>query len=243
MIFHYIYIIEYLFFSINFIFLSHFLLSMATQLGYSDFSNDQNLSNDNENNYNRNSRESFINRKRRTIKRREGFNNENKKESPSRVNKIKAMMSEDDDEEEDNLANFTSEFNPPPVAESAGGERIDSRDIEQQSSDNIAKQNMSSSITNDNDVSPEGYNNLSGGYTENYVNQFVPYYQNAANVATGNNNNTEITEKLNYLINLIEEQKDEKVGHVAEELILYSFLGVFVIYIVDSFARVGKYVR
>ena len=50
---------------------------MATQLGYSDFSNDQNLSNDNENNYNRNSRESFINRKRRTIKRREGFNNEN----------------------------------------------------------------------------------------------------------------------------------------------------------------------
>ena len=32
------------------------------------------------------------------------------------------------------------------------------------------------------------------------------------------------------------------IGRV-EELILYSFLGVFVIYIVDSFARVGKYVR
>ena len=42
---------------------------------------------------------------------------------------------------------------------------------------------------------------------------------------------------------MIEEQKDEKTGHVTEELVLYSFLGVFVIYVVDSFARVGKYVR
>jgi hypothetical protein len=28
-----------------------------------------------------------------------------------------------------------------------------------------------------------------------------------------------------------------------EEVILYSFLGVFIIFIVDSFARVGKYTR
>ncbi len=28
-----------------------------------------------------------------------------------------------------------------------------------------------------------------------------------------------------------------------EELVLYTFLGVFVIFVVDSFARVGKYVR
>ena len=39
------------------------------------------------------------------------------------------------------------------------------------------------------------------------------------------------------------EQKDEKTGHVMEEVILYSFLGVFIIFIVDSFARVGKYTR
>jgi hypothetical protein len=45
------------------------------------------------------------------------------------------------------------------------------------------------------------------------------------------------------MIHLLEEQKDEKTGHIMEELILYSFLGVFMIFIVDSFARAGKYVR
>lgn len=49
--------------------------------------------------------------------------------------------------------------------------------------------------------------------------------------------------KLDYLIHLLEEQRDERTGHVTEEIILYSFLGVFMIFIVDSFARAGKYVR
>ena len=54
---------------------------------------------------------------------------------------------------------------------------------------------------------------------------------------------TELTEKLNYLIHLLEEQQDEKTQNVTEEVILYSFLGIFIIFVVDSFARVGKYVR
>jgi hypothetical protein len=45
------------------------------------------------------------------------------------------------------------------------------------------------------------------------------------------------------MIHLLEEQRDEKTGHVMEEIILYSFLGVFIIFIIDSFARVGKYTR
>ena len=45
------------------------------------------------------------------------------------------------------------------------------------------------------------------------------------------------------MIHLLEEQQDEKTGHVTEEVILYSFLGVFMIFIIDSFARAGKYVR
>ena len=66
-----------------------------------------------------------------------------------------------------------------------------------------------------------------------------------------NNNNTDtssyanqvLIEKLNYMINLLEEQQDQKTGSVTEEVVLYSFLGVFIIFVVDSFARVGKYVR
>ena len=45
------------------------------------------------------------------------------------------------------------------------------------------------------------------------------------------------------MINLLEEQKDEKTNNVTEEVVLYSFLGIFIIFVVDSFARVGKYVR
>jgi hypothetical protein len=49
--------------------------------------------------------------------------------------------------------------------------------------------------------------------------------------------------KLNYMIHLLEEQQDEKTDNVTEELVLYLFLGVFVIFVVDSFARAGKYTR
>ena len=49
--------------------------------------------------------------------------------------------------------------------------------------------------------------------------------------------------KLDYLIYLLENQKDIKSGSVTEELILYSFLGVFIIYVLDSFVKVAKYTR
>ena len=55
--------------------------------------------------------------------------------------------------------------------------------------------------------------------------------------------NEELMERINYMIYLLEEQKNEKTGAVHEEMVLYSFLGVFVIFIVDSFARAGKYCR
>jgi len=57
------------------------------------------------------------------------------------------------------------------------------------------------------------------------------------------NSNEVLIEKLNYMINLLEEQQDKKTGSVTEEVVLYSFLGVFIIFVVDSFTKVGKYVR
>ena len=50
-------------------------------------------------------------------------------------------------------------------------------------------------------------------------------------------------EKLNYMIMLLEEQQNERTDHIMEELILYFFLGIFMIFMVDSFVRSGKYVR
>ena len=48
---------------------------------------------------------------------------------------------------------------------------------------------------------------------------------------------------MNNIILLLEENQDEKKGSVMEEVILYCFLGIFIIYLVDSFVKVGKYVR
>ncbi len=55
--------------------------------------------------------------------------------------------------------------------------------------------------------------------------------------------NGQLIEKMSYIIHMLEEQQDEKTGNITEELLLYSFLGVFLIFIVDSFARSGKYNR
>lgn len=72
-----------------------------------------------------------------------------------------------------------------------------------------------------------------------------PYYK--PNPVTSSNFNPMVpdkfNEKMNYIIHLLEEQQKEPTNHITEEFILYTFLGIFVIYIVDSFSRVGKYIR
>jgi hypothetical protein len=92
--------------------------------------------------------------------------------------------------------------------------------------------------------SQEGFNSLPKTYASDYYKQYVPYFnQPGSQTASNVNNRDQLLEKLNYMIHLLEDQKDEKTGHVMEEVILYSFLGVFIIFIVDSFARAGKYTR
>ena len=58
-----------------------------------------------------------------------------------------------------------------------------------------------------------------------------------------NYNNQEILQKLNYIINSFEEQKEIKTNQKNEEVVLYCFLGIFVIYVLDSFVYIGKYSR
>lgn len=96
---------------------------------------------------------------------------------------------------------------------------------------------------NDNDVNQEGFNQLESSYMREYYNNYLPYYTQSNNNQSLSGEKDVLIEKLNYMIELLEEQKEEKTGHISEELILYSFLGVFIIFVVDSFARAGKYVR
>ena len=52
-----------------------------------------------------------------------------------------------------------------------------------------------------------------------------------------------LLEKLNYAIHLLETQHDRRTATVTEELLLYGLLGMFIICVLDNFARAGKYVR
>ena len=69
------------------------------------------------------------------------------------------------------------------------------------------------------------------------------YPSSSLSSSNSKSNDNVLIEKLNYMIQLLEEQQDEKTNNVTEEVILYSFLGIFVIFIVDSFTKVGKYTR
>ena len=53
----------------------------------------------------------------------------------------------------------------------------------------------------------------------------------------------EMLQKLNIILEMFEDQKEIKTGQKNEEIVLYCFLGVFVIYIIDSFMNIGKYSR
>jgi hypothetical protein len=74
------------------------------------------------------------------------------------------------------------------------------------------------------------------------ANQYKQYMPSVFQASTQENKDI-LLQKLDHIISLLEDQQDEKTGHVTEELVLYCFLGVFIIFIVDSFARAGKYVR
>jgi hypothetical protein len=70
----------------------------------------------------------------------------------------------------------------------------------------------------------------------------APYYANMGIGAAVPGDN-KLLEKINYMIHMLEAQQNEKTSHITEEFILYTFLGVFIIFVVDSFARSGKYRR
>ena len=159
--------------------------------------------------------------------------------------------------------NFVSlnpyEFPPKPV--SVGGERtkkpegmtnMETPSVPQPTNDdNLDLQNYEKNFMNDSQVR-DYYRKLVPNYSapksENNKNYYIANSNTSSNTNSNSNsnlndNNQVLIEKLNYMINLLEEQQDEKTNSVTEEVVLYSFLGVFIIFVVDSFARAGKYVR
>ena len=163
------------------------------------------------------------------------------------------------------------EFNPPPTPESSGVQKTITNEAMQNMTNQNNMNNMNmykilgkSPQPNYDDNNLE-LNNYRGNYGDNksiddYYKKMLPnmgnvqqrnpankpYYNNEAQMqgyGVGQTSQDILLQKLNYMINLLEEKQDEKTNNVMEEVVLYSFLGIFIIFVVDSFARVGKYVR
>lgn len=106
------------------------------------------------------------------------------------------------------------------------------------------------SVQRDQSNTSSGSNAKTSTYASQYYEQFVPYAESlAGQLANGgaassgaaiSGTNAALIEKLNYIIHMLEDKKEEKTGHVIEELVLYCFLGVFIIFIVDTFTRAAS---
>ena len=192
---------------------------MSTTLGYSSF--------DTNNNEEQNDK---LQTRKQSMKNRTQKNRDSSNVTSSRV---ESMMKQINNEMFENNENSLEDFNPPPKPSSTGVEKMKQREEENQKND-------------DSGVGVEGFkdiNNEGNSWSEDYYQQYLPIYtQGGSNVNTQPQSN-ELLEKLNYMIHLLEEERDVKQGNVTEEVVLYCFLGVFVIFVVDSFAKVGKYVR
>jgi hypothetical protein len=213
---------------------------------------------------NSNNSDNLINQKRRTHSKtykkypKENFDT-NKVNSV--LEKIHSNLDNDDDDDK-------YVFNPPPPAESAGVNKTkplpqneptmnmtSNNDVmfrtlgrapqpNYEGGDNLDLNDYS--IYGDSKTTEEYYKRVIPGYTQqkNPVNK--PYYTTAnysQPVVQEFASQDVLLQKLNYMITLLEDQQDEKTNNVTEEVVLYSFLGIFIIFIADTFVKAGKYVR
>ena len=176
-----------------------------------------------------------------------------------KVNSVLEKIHNNSKGDDDN--NNLGDFNPPPKPQSSGvNKTISTEQMMNMTNNNDLmfrtlgrapqpnygeKNNLDlNDYTNygDNNTADEYYKKVIPGYipSKNPVNK--PYYNTNSNIPQTNTDDV-LIQKLNYMISLLEDQQDEKTNNVTEEVVLYSFLGVFIIFVVDSFARVGKYVR
>lgn len=190
-----------------------------------------------------------------------GSNNFNK----DKVNSVLEEMHNNTEDSNSNIPNF----NPPPSPESSGVERT----LTNESMQNMTNQNNMNMYKilgkppqpNYDDENNLDLNNYRTNYGDNksaedYYKNMLPnvqgvpqrnplnkqyYSQNyySEPMSNGGTQQDMLLQKLNYMINLLEEKQDERTNNVTEEVVLYSFLGIFIIFVIDSFARVGKYVR
>ena len=100
-------------------------------------------------------------------------------------------------------------------------------------------------ISSETPFHPSFSSSSGSNYHQMYESPIYPFPSPSPSLHRSNSfpNNERWMEKMNYIIYLLEQQQNEKTNHITEEFVLYTFLGVFVIFVVDAFSRGGKYIR
>ena len=247
--------------------LSYFLLRMSLAMYAAPFDNDINQINTNSsNNDNLQGRKKVVNNK--TIKKYPKDNEKVNSVLQSIQNLPSSSSSSSYSSQDD--GNFLGDFTPLPPPSSAG---VENTRIKEQTLQNKQQQpqpqqdhqqdhlNYGSKINSGTDLD-DGYpthqmyqqHSAQPAHQQTQQNHMMPNYaamyssMNGSGYGSSQSNgstdsNDLLLQKLNYMINLLEQSQDERTNNVTEEIVLYSFLGIFIIFIVDSFVRVGKYVR
>jgi len=166
------------------------------------------------------------------------------------LNGIQKILSKSD--ENDGLDDFKplkkNDENIEVNSEEQDDEEVSMKSFKKMTDENNSVKNYMENFTamggqsiNDNTV--DSHNQQPNDITDGYLSTYVPHYTKLDNHKDLSGSEDSLMKKLNYMIHLLEEQQDQKTENVTEELVLYSFLGIFVIFVVDGFARAGKYTR
>lgn len=168
-----------------------------------------------------------------------------KQENDSRSNRVNDLLNQMSNVTADDDGQHLADFKPPPIPEMSMKKNIPIEPDGRPADEPIDRPNNSLQIPIP--MIPKGSNPYysSNQHLSNYqtvYEQGMPQYKP---IGLQNNpvESSNLLEKINYMIHLLENQENEKTANVTEEFILYTFLGVFMIYVVDSFSRGGKYVR
>jgi hypothetical protein len=236
-----------------------------------EFNNNNNNNNDNDNLLNK-KRQTHNHNKTQKMYNKESFNNSSSFDK-NKVNSVLEEIHNNTEDSNSGMDNFDPPPKPESsgVQKTVANETM--QNMINQNNMNMYKvlgKSPSPNYEYDNDLELNNYRNNYGDNKsiDDYYKKMLPnmnglmaqknpvnkQYYNA--VAQDNNNmmggtggygnlssQDVLLQKLNYMINLLEEKQDERTNNVTEEVVLYSFLGIFIIFVIDSFARVGKYVR
>lgn len=214
---------------------------------------------DNDSNGFKTSDDNYINNKKKQTHNKTQKRNFVENFDTQKVNNVLQKIHDNSTIEDDTLGDFT----PPPKPESIGSNKKKETENMQVMNGNNGLQNLGNLPSPNYEDEPElELNNINANYGDNktvedYYTKMIPSYNkqnknlnrqyyannNYNNNIVESNPNEILLQKLNYMINLLEEQQDEKTNNVTEEVVLYSFLGIFIIFIVDSFARTSRYTR